>query len=121
MSFREFLCLIVIIPLCLTQTLGCSSNDQEFSYRFMSYCLDDTRTEIDNIGQMTDWFPGSPSNCDSAFKCVKARLSVDEREYENTFLKLVGEYSDPMADLIVQCVDPQVWSAVIAQRSGSQG
>ena len=84
---------------------SCGSGDGELQDTFMSYCQFGGRIEVDSVGEDTDWFPGTRSTCNSALRCIEERLPQGQFEYENTFYDLVGEFSDPMAKLIVGCVD----------------
>ena len=84
---------------------SCASGDGELQDTFMSYCQFGGRIEVDSVAEDTDWFPGTRSTCNSALRCIEERLPQGQFEYENTFYDLVGEFSDPMAKLIVGCVD----------------
>ena len=75
----------------------------------MTYCQVGTNRDGEIVANFTDWFPSSSSACGRALVCVEERLSLSDLKYENTFFKLVGEFSDPLAYVIVQCVDPPAW------------
>ena len=84
---------------------SCASGDGGLQDTFMSYCQFGGRIEVDSVAEDTDWFPGTRSACTSALRCIEERLPQDQFEYENTFYDLVGEFSDPMAKIIVGCVE----------------
>lgn len=84
---------------------SCAPGDGELQDTFMSYCQFGGRIEVDSVTETTDWFPGTRSTCRSALRCIEERLPQDQFEYENTFYDLVGEFSDPMAEVVVGCVE----------------
>jgi hypothetical protein len=98
-------CLLLVFAISLCGISGCSGDDDEgLRGTFMSYCQHGGRIDVDSVTQQTDWFPGSLSTCQQALRCIEGRLSKSDRDYENTFYQLVGEFSDPMADVVVGCI-----------------
>ena len=84
---------------------SCAAGDGKLQDTFMSYCQFGGRIELDNIKEATDWFPGTRLACRSALLCIEERLPQDQFGWENTFYDLVGEFSDPMTEVVVGCVE----------------
>jgi len=98
-------CLLLVFAISLCGISGCSGDDDEgLRGTFMSYCQHGGRIDVDSVTKQTDWFPGSLSTCQQALRCIEDRLSKSDRDYENSFYQLAGEFSDPMADVVVGCI-----------------
>jgi|ETNmetMinimDraft_16_1059900.scaffolds.fasta_scaffold49836_3 hypothetical protein len=111
-----FMLWILAVIVLLLGAIVFFGDDREFSDTFMTYCQEYSETDIDNIAQITNWFPGSEAECVKALECLDNQMSVSEKEYENTFANMIGEFSDPMAYLVAQCVDKRAWIVFVAQR-----
>ena len=96
---------ILALAISVFGVSSCAAGDGDLQSTFMSYCQFGGRIEVDHIKEATDWFPGTHSTCISALRCIEERLPQDQFEYENSFYDLVGEFSDPMAKIIVGCVE----------------
>tara|TARA_B110000116_G_C16235515_1_gene315609 strand:- start:21 stop:467 length:447 start_codon:yes stop_codon:yes gene_type:complete len=109
---------ILALAISLFGISSCAASDGDLQETFMSYCQFGGRIEVDSVVEAialrraragvavgTGWFPGTRSTCRSALRCIEERLPQDQFEYENTFYDLVGEFSDPMAEVIVGCVE----------------
>ena len=100
---KSYMLLVLAISLCGIS--GCSGDDDEgLRGTFMSYCQYGGRYDLDSVTQQTDWFPGSLSTCTQAWRCIEDRLPESDRDWENDFYQLIGEFSDPMADVVVDCI-----------------
>jgi hypothetical protein len=96
---------VLALAISLFGISSCAASDGDLQETFMSYCQFGGRIEVDSVAEGTGWFPGTRSTCRSALRCIEERLPQDQFEYENTFYDLVGEFSDPMAEVIVGCVE----------------
>ena len=95
---------ILALAISLFGISSCAVGDTKLQDTFMSYCQFGGRIELDNIKEATDWFPGTPSTCRSVLLCIEERLPQDQFGYEYTFYDLVGEFSDPMTQIVLGCL-----------------
>jgi len=96
---------ILTLAISLFVIGSCAVGDGKLQDTFMSYCQFGGITELDNIKEATDWFPGTLLTCRSALLCIEERFPQDQFGYEYTFYNLVGEFSDPMTEVVVGCVE----------------
>ena len=101
--------LSAITSLLLIGMIVFSSDDQGFAETFMTYCQEYETEITDNVAQITDWFPSTVEDCVKALECLDGNMSTSEMKYENQFALIIGEFSDPMAYRIAQCVDIRAW------------
>ena len=96
---------LLVLAISLCGISGCSRGEDEgLRGTFMSYCQDGGKYDLDSVTQRTDWFPGSLSTCQQAWRCIEDRLPESDRDWENDFYQLIREFSDPMAEVVVGCV-----------------
>jgi|TARA_B110000438_G_C15574756_1_gene546970 hypothetical protein len=60
--------------------------------------------EVRNAFLVSCQIEADASSCEKMLNCVEGKLSQEEFEYEEKLMTLMGEFSDRLADVTVECI-----------------